>query len=116
MFHVSLGSQPIGAKHFEGDGKTPEGLYKINRKKKHSQFHMALGISYPSDIDISFATKHGRNAGSDVMIHGLPDNTEIPASAFAKSDWTKGCIAINNQEIEELFEHVFVGTPIRIVP
>ncbi len=116
QYHISLGLQPVGAKHFEGDNKTPEGLYHISVKNGHSKFHLALGVSYPSPADRAYATANGKSTGGDVMVHGLPNGTKLPVAAFTKTDWTAGCMAVNNAEIEELFAHVSVGTPIRIVP
>jgi murein L,D-transpeptidase YafK len=116
QYHLSLGGQPVGAKHFEGDNKTPEGLYHISVKNGHSKYHLSLGVSYPSPADRTYAAAHGKPTGGDVMIHGLPNGTKVPEAAFVKTDWTAGCMAVTNQEIEELFAHVNVGTPIRIVP
>lgn len=116
QYHLSLGQQPVGAKHFEGDNKTPEGLYHISVKNAHSKFRLSLGVSYPSPADRAYAEAHGKSTGGDVMIHGLPNGTKVPEAAFVKTDWTAGCMAVTNQEIEELFAHVSVGTPVRIVP
>ncbi len=116
QYHISLGGHPVGAKHFEGDNKTPEGLYHISAKNEHSKYHLSLGVSYPCDADRAYARKYNKSTGGDVMIHGLPNGTKLPDTAFTLTDWTAGCMAVNNAEIEELFAHVSVGTPIRIVP
>ena len=113
---IQLGANPTGAKQCFGDHKTPEGHYFINVRNPKSKFHKSLGISYPDTADIERAIKLGRSPGGDIMIHGLPNGEEKVGPARYRNDWTLGCIAIRNTEIDELFEHVEVGTPLMITP
>ncbi len=116
MYKVQLGLNPIGPKQFSGDLKTPEGLYYINSKNAASRFHKSLGISYPNATDLKRAYKLGRLPGGDIMIHGLPNGQENVGPDRYQNDWTWGCVAVRNTEIDELFEHVGVGTPLLITP
>lgn len=108
-YDIQLGFEPIGHKQFEGDGKTPEGLYRIDRRNPNSEFHLSLGISYPDTADVAFAQENGKSAGGDIFIHGQQ-------SAFKKSegDWTWGCIAVKNEEIEDIYAMVRNGTLIQL--
>lgn len=109
--HVDLGPHPKGDKHVEGDGRTPEGLYRIDRKNPHSLFHLSLGISYPNAQDRAQAAALGQNPGGDIMIHG-----DGPEASYAGTDWTAGCIAMTDAEMNHVFASVRVGTPILILP
>lgn len=114
-YRISLGKTPTGAKHQEGDSKTPEGLYQIDKKNSASDFTLALHISYPNQNDIDWARAHGVDAGGDIMVHGLPN--EWWKRSFIKDgmDWTKGCVAVNHDDqINEIFDYVAVGTPIEL--
>lgn len=113
-YKIALGQQPIGKKQFEGDGKTPEGLYFIDDKNAASKFHKNLNVSYPNTDDIKFAAANGKSAGDDIKIHGLPNS--FNAKSYIITDWTAGCIALNNNEIDELYKHVKLGSPILILP
>lgn len=113
---ISLGSQPSGKKRSEGDYKTPEGRYTINDRNPNSIYHKNLGISYPNNDDRKYARGHNLQTGGDVKIHGLPNQPKYPPEAYLHSDWTWGCIAVSNAEIDELYRHVSVGTPIVIFP
>jgi len=113
-YKISLGFQPIGHKQFEGDGKTPEGLYTINDKNSKSAYHLNLGISYPNEKDKAYANSKNKNPGGDIKIHGLKNNMINIGKLHRFKDWTLGCIALTNSEIEELFNHVEKGTPIEI--
>jgi len=113
---VQLGPNPVGPKQCFGDGKTPEGHYVINGMNPHSLFHKSLGISYPNTDDMERAIKLGRSPGGDIVIHGLPNGEEHVRRSRYRNDWTRGCIAVRNEEIDELFEHVRVGTPLLITP
>lgn len=116
-YKISLGSNPIGAKQQENDGKTPEGLYIIERRNPKSKFHLSLKISYPNEADKQWAKEHNVSAGGDIMIHGFPNRIpDFLFNYFHKSDWTQGCIAVTNKEIEEIWELVKDGTPIEIRP
>ena len=110
-YKVDLGFAPEGHKKFEGDGKTPEGTYKIDRKNRNSKYHLSIGISYPNAKDQQFAKLKGKLPGGDRFIHG----TDKPFRGFQK-DWTAGCIAVSNKEIREIFKLVRIGTPIFIEP
>jgi lipoprotein-anchoring transpeptidase ErfK/SrfK len=115
-YDIALGRQPDGPKRFQGDNKTPEGRYRIASRKKNSDFHRALHISYPSPEDAAFAAKQNRSAGGDIMIHGLPNGMGSMGRLHLLRDWTAGCIAVTNAEIEELWRAVPDGTPIEIRP
>ncbi len=116
VYHISLGTSPIGPKHFQGDRKTPEGIYYINGKNPNSQAHKSLAISYPNDNDRKYARSFGQPTGGDVKIHGLLNGYEDEKDEFVKTDWTWGCIAVTNEEIDELYSHVVIGSPINILP
>lgn len=115
-YEIALGQQPEGPKRFQGDNKTPEGLYRISFRKKNSEFHRALQISYPNPTDVAFAAKQHRSAGGDIMIHGLPKGMDWLDSAHRLRDWTAGCIAVTNAEIEEIWSAVPNGTLVEIRP
>ena len=110
-YKIDLGFTPRGDKQFQGDGKTPEGRYTIDRRNARSMFHLSLGISYPNAQDAAFAHSQGRSPGGDIFIHGQPNN--LPVGRMM-GDWTDGCIAVSNAEIEELWNAVPDGTPIEI--
>ena len=109
-YNIHLGGNPIGKKHFEGDGKTPEGVYYISHRNPNSTYHLSLGISYPNDEDRANAAAMGKPPGGDIFIHGGP-----PYKA-TKQDWTAGCIAVTDKQIEEIYSMVRPGTPIIILP
>jgi len=115
-YAVSLGSAPEGRKVKEGDRKTPEGHYTINDKNDRSTYHKNLGISYPNRQDRLRAQRNGVSAGSEVKLHGLPNDMRYKPEEYLNSDWTWGCIALSNEEIDELYRFVAVGTPIVIFP
>lgn len=115
-YTVSLGGQPEGHKESEGDKKTPEGHYFINAKNPNSGYHKNLGISYPNKEDIKKAKQLGQPAGGDVKIHALKNGRGFIGKLHRWSDWTLGCIAVTNEEIDELYSSVKVGTPIDIKP
>jgi murein L,D-transpeptidase YafK len=113
---VALGTAPAGAKQRQGDHKTPEGLYVINAKYPHSQFHMALQISYPNEADRARAWKAGVNPGGSILIYGIGEKYGWVGSRHREVDWTEGCVAVTNEEIEEIWKLVEVGTPVEIRP
>ena len=113
---VALGGNPVGHKQEEGDMKTPEGVYTIDYRNPQSDFHLSLHVSYPSAEDTARATERGVSAGCDIMIHGLPNGQESMADTYRNNDWTLGCIAVTNEEIEELWRITPDGTPIEIRP
>ncbi len=113
---IQLGDAPVGPKQFEGDERTPEGCYTINDRNPASGYHKNLGISYPTDVQRAFAKAQGRSAGGDIKIHGLPNSTLIPETLFKLDDWTNGCIAVSNREVDELYRCVQPNAPICIFP
>ena len=105
-YPIQLGFAPEGHKQFQGDGKTPEGDYWISRRNPNSSYHLSIMISYPNDADRTHARAQGRDPGGDIFIHGTPRrNRNTP-------DWTAGCIAIGNSQIEEVYAMVEPGTAI----
>ncbi|MDQ6765494.1 MAG: L,D-transpeptidase family protein [Verrucomicrobiota bacterium] len=115
-YRVALGGTPIGHKQEEGDGRTPEGVYQVDFHKPDSGYHLALHISYPNAQDRERAAARGVSAGGDVMIHGLRNGTGALGAAHRVRDWTAGCIAVTDEEIEELWRKVPDGTAIEILP
>jgi len=115
-YRVALGRAPVGAKEYEGDQRTPEGVYSIDFHKPDSDYHLALHVSYPEQRDIDRAAAQGLSAGSDIMIHGLPNGRGWIGRFHHREDWTVGCVAVTDFEIEEIFRAVPDGTPIEIRP
>ncbi|WP_255471201.1 L,D-transpeptidase family protein [Paracoccus sp. M683] len=113
-YDIGLGNEPIGDKMFEGDGRTPEGAYFIDRRNPNSQYHLSIGISFPDQRDVAEAAAIGRSAGSDIFIHGR--GPEGNAKVGSNWDWTAGCITISDDEIEDVYAMVKDGTPILIRP
>ena len=109
-YRIALGRNPVGPKTREGDGRTPEGRYSIDRRNPRSKYHLSLHISYPNAEDRERAQREGVDPGCDIMIHGQP-NGETTAR---EGDWTQGCIAVTNEEIEEIWELVADGTAVEI--
>ena len=110
---IALGDAPVGHKRFEGDERTPEGRYTIDTRNPNSAYHLSLRISYPDAADRAYAAARGRSPGGDIFIHGQPN--ALPMGRLP-GDWTDGCIAVSNEEIEELWAAVPDGTPIEISP
>jgi murein L,D-transpeptidase YafK len=115
-YHVALGRGPAGAKQIEGDNRTPEGKYVIDEKKTATKFHKALHVSYPNPEDRARAAKLGKSPGGDIEIHGLPSAWGWLGKTQHAVDWTAGCMALSNDEIDEVWKMVSVGTPIEIDP
>ena len=115
-YKVALGSDPVGPKTKQGDHKTPEGIYVLDFRNPHSQFYKALHISYPSGRDRALAREHGVSPGGDVFIHGLPNGYGAIGAAHRLKDWTDGCVAVTDEEIDEIWQAVPDGTPIEIRP
>lgn len=109
-YSIQLGGNPVGPKQFEGDSKTPEGAYFITHRNPRSAFHLSLGISYPNSANRAFALANGRSPGGDIFIHG--ENNR----GSSDGDWTVGCIAVTDKQIEEIYAMVNPGTPIVIFP
>ena len=115
-YDVDLGFAPIGTKIQEGDGRTPEGTYLIDRRNPRSRYHLSLGISYPNSADRAKARVAGVNTGGDIFIHGQPNLRSEFNRAKKTSDWTAGCVAVKNDEIEEIYAMVAEGTVITLRP
>ena len=111
-YGIGLGYQPQGHKLFEGDGRTPEGMYFISHQNPNSRYHLSLGISYPDAEDHARAMMLGQQPGGDIMIHGRG----AYGATQRNRDWTAGCIAVSDEEIEEIFAMVRPGVPIVIYP
>jgi murein L,D-transpeptidase YafK len=113
-YKVNLGSNPKGHKTRQGDRRTPEGFYFIDRRIPDSSFHRALHISYPDEMDVLNARAEGVHPGGNILIHGLPNG--VKNKYRMAKDWTRGCIAVSNEEIEEIWQLVPDWTPIEILP
>jgi murein L,D-transpeptidase YafK len=115
VYKVALGRGPNGPKEHQGDHKTPEGEYVIDQKNPQSRFHLALHVSYPNELDRKRATDRGRDPGGAIMIHGVEKQFAWLGSLQHEVDWTDGCIAVTNPEIEEVYRLVPAGTPVEIL-
>lgn len=115
QYNIGLGFAPDGPKMFEGDGKTPEGTYFIDRKNPNSRYYLSVGISYPSPSDEARAASYGMAPGRDIFIHGWGTDGKNASDRKIK-DWTAGCIAINDREIEEVFAMLQPGVVVVINP
>ena len=116
-YNIGLGFAPDGHKKIEGDGKTPEGRYVIDRKNPNSKFHLSIGISYPNKADRSYANSIGKSPGGDIFIHGNQDLKHRIKQGwryFFDKDWTAGCIAVSDAEMTEIYSMIGIGTPITI--
>lgn len=111
VFHVDLGGNPYGHKEREGDRRTPEGNYIIDRRNPNSRFHLSIGLDYPNEADKEHARENGWRPGGDIFIHGRG-----PEFQNARGDWTDGCIAVSDREMEDIYAMVRDGTPIHISP
>ena len=116
IYPISLGKSPIGHKQFEGDKKTPEGIYRINERNPNSAYHKNLGISYPNAEDKAYALSQGKSPGGLIKIHGLPNKFPDIGRQHLRKNWTDGCIAVTNEEIDELFNAVVHNAEIDIRP
>jgi murein L,D-transpeptidase YafK len=115
-YRVALGTVPVGPKQVHGDHKTPEGSYVISGKNPASRFHLALRVSYPGPADRARARKLGSSPGGDIMIHGLGREFAFLGLLQWRTDWTDGCVAVTNEEIDEIWRLVPVGTSVEIRP
>lgn len=115
-YPIALGGNPVGPKEKEGDNKTPEGFYFIDSRNGNSGFHLSLHISYPNELDKMRAKELGVCPGGDIMIHGLKNGFSQAGASHAQSDWTEGCIAVTNQEMNEIYRLVPNGTLVEITP
>jgi len=113
-FDIALGQNPVGHKQQRGDSRTPEGVYTIDRRNPGSAFHLSLGIDYPNAADVARARARGVDPGGDIFIHGT--GRFPPSSPHRQGDWTDGCIAVTNDEIELIYAMVQDGTRVVILP
>jgi murein L,D-transpeptidase YafK len=110
VYQIDLGFAPTGHKAQRGDGRTPEGWYVIDRRNPRSEYHLSIGLDYPNATDVEVARAAGVSPGGDIFIHGEPRKFR------KKQDWTAGCIAVTNKEIEDIYAMVRDGTPIVVNP
>ena len=115
-YRIALGGVPLGHKHQEGDERTPEGRYVIDWRNPQSRYFLSLHISYPDEIDRKNAAERGVSPGGDIMIHGQPNGFAAGSPVLQKMDWTNGCIAVTNAQMQEIWDSVPDGTPIEIKP
>jgi murein L,D-transpeptidase YafK len=113
-YRIALGGNPIGHKLEEGDQRTPEGIYTIDWRNPESDYHLSLHVSYPEERDCISAAQRGVPAGYDIMIHGLPNGTDPAQTFHPATDWTSGCIAVTDAEMDEIWALVPDGTTIEI--
>jgi murein L,D-transpeptidase YafK len=115
-YKIALGAEPVGPKTRQGDHRTPEGVFILDSRNPNRHFYKAFHISYPNSRDIAAAQKLGVSAGGDIMLHGLPKEYGWMGKAHTLHDWTDGCIAVTNEEMDEIWKLVRVGTRIEIRP
>ncbi len=115
-YPIALGPRPRGHKQHAGDERTPEGRYTLDFKTEKSDFYKAIHISYPNEQDIQRASENGASPGGSIMIHGMPNNTSLPPELIQKFNWTDGCIAVTNEDMDQIWSAIKPGTPIDIVP
>lgn len=114
VFHVVFGANPVGHKQREGDKRTPEGRYTLDVKKPDSAFHKAIHISYPNEQDIANVSSQGVEPGGAIMVHGQKNGLGWLSAISQLFNWTDGCIALRNDDMDQVWESVDVGTPIEI--
>ncbi|MBB3106195.1 murein L,D-transpeptidase YafK [Psychrobacter luti] len=114
-YHIALGGSPIGHKQQQGDKRTPTGSYTLDYKNEKSKFYRSIHVSYPNATDKDRAKSHGVSPGGDIMIHGQKNGFGHLATVSQQRDWTDGCIAVTNDEMDEIMAAVEIGTPIEIV-
>jgi len=115
-FHVVFGPHPEGPKVRQGDGRTPEGRYVLDTRNAHSAYHRSLHVSYPNAADRKRAAQLGVAPGGDIMIHGQPNGWGAYAAATQRTNWTLGCIALTDEDMDIVWDSVPPGTPIEIEP
>lgn len=115
-YDISLGQNPIGHKVQEGDHRTPEGRYSLTYKNANSKFYKSIRINYPNENDIARAEARGVTPGGDIVIHGMPNEVGDYRGPIKPKNWTQGCIAVRNHEMDEIWKLVDSGTPIEIRP
>lgn len=115
-YKVALGGDPVGPKTGHGDHKTPEGVYVLDYRNAHSQFYKSIHVSYPNEHDRARARQKGVSTGGDIFVHGLPNGYGAIGAAHRLKDWTDGCIAVTDKEMDEIWKAVPDGTQIEIRP
>lgn len=115
-YKIALGLRPEGHKQFEGDFRTPEGKYVLNRRNPNSEYFLSIQVSYPNDQDVARARRQGQRPGGAIMIHGQPNTPRKPRDYYANVDWTEGCIAVSNSDMVEIWLMTPPDTPIEIQP
>tara|TARA_B110000977_G_scaffold38196_1_gene51368 strand:+ start:47 stop:538 length:492 start_codon:yes stop_codon:yes gene_type:complete len=115
-FPIALSPKPKGHKREQGDERTPEGRYILDFKNHDSDFYKSIRISYPNQQDLNRAELNGVDPGGAIMIHGMPNESSLPASLIQQFNWTDGCIAVTNGAMDEIWAAVEAGTPIEIQP
>ncbi len=115
-YDIALGDSPVGHKQREGDERTPEGRYVLDWRNPNSSFHLSIHISYPNEADRAAAAAAGYSPGGDIMIHGQPNGFGWWSWLLQRVDWTDGCIAVTDAEMDEIWNMVENGTPIEIRP
>jgi murein L,D-transpeptidase YafK len=115
-FRVSLGLRPEGHKQFEGDFRTPEGVYRLTRRNPNSEYFLSIQVDYPNDRDVARARKQGLRPGGAIMIHGQPNIPKKSRDYYSNVDWTEGCIAVSNSDMVEIWLMTPPDTPIEILP
>lgn len=113
-YDIALGFAPEGHKEREGDGRTPEGIFRIDRRNEWSGYHLSLGLDYPQASDRARAAAGGYSPGGDIMIHGQPNS--LPDAAMLRGDWTAGCIALSNAQMSEVWAATTLGTVVEVRP
>lgn len=116
IYDVALGNNPVGHKKYEGDGRTPEGLYTLDYKNEDSKFHRSIRVSYPNTQDIAWARLRGDDPGGDIFIHGQKNGEGWKGVWRQRHDWTNGCIALRNYQIDELWRLIELPVEIEIRP
>ena len=115
-YRVALGHNPVGHKIAEGDGRTPEGVYRVDHRNPDSRFHRSMRISSPSDADMQASYARHFEPGGEVRIHGLPAAKRWLGHKHRQTDWTEGCIAVSSEEMDEIWQAVALGTTVEILP
>jgi murein L,D-transpeptidase YafK len=115
-YRIALGFNPVGHKEYEGDGKTPEGVYTITTRNERSNFYRSLKINYPNATDEMNAAAKGQKPGGMIMIHGIKNGMTAAEMQHPKKDWTEGCIAVTDAEIDDIWQRVDSGTAVLIMP
>lgn len=115
-YQIALGKNPLGPKRHQGDNRTPEGRYTLDRRNPRSRFYRAIHISYPNEQDLRRAAARGVRPGGNIMLHGVPNKYSDGKDFFVRHDWTDGCIAVTNEDMSEIWQLVADNTPIEIYP